>query len=111
MFNKNAATQYASIQPAWHSQVVLQNDGQYTRTVARRSDNSNTINSNNPSTQPVAASNFPRVAVKKNIQDYIKVNSSGNTYNNIQNVHLAVQNVNDFPIDLAVIDVQYYDAQ
>ncbi len=29
----------------------------------------------------------------------------------VQNVRLLVQNVADFPIDLAVIDIQYYDSK
>jgi hypothetical protein len=47
----------------------------------------------------------------KKISDYITVSKLGsNNSGSVQNVLLAVKNVTDFPIDLAVIDIQYYGA-
>jgi hypothetical protein len=44
----------------------------------------------------------------KKISDYITVSKLGSNSNSVQNVLLSVKNVTDFPIDLAVIDIQYY---
>ena len=50
-------------------------------------------------------------APSKKINDYIVVNKLGSSNNNsVQNVLLSVKNVTDFPIDLAVVDIQYYGA-
>jgi hypothetical protein len=53
----------------------------------------------------------PEAAAKK-ISDYITVSRLGSNDNNgsVQNVLLSVKNVTDFPIDLAVIDIQYFGA-
>lgn len=49
-------------------------------------------------------------APAKKINDYIRVSKLGGSNNSVQNVLLSVKNVTDFPIDLAVVDVQYYGA-
>ncbi len=64
--------------------------------------------------QATPATEAPEVkheAPKKNIKDVITVSKLGNTNtSSVQNVLLSVKNVSDFPVDLAVIDIQYYDA-
>ncbi len=53
-----------------------------------------------------------QVAPKKRISDYVSINKLGNLAgtNGVQNVQLSVKNITDFPIDLAVVDIQYYAA-
>ncbi len=46
----------------------------------------------------------------KKIGDYIRVSKLGGSSGSVQNVLLSVKNVADFPIDLAVVDIQYYGA-
>lgn len=55
-------------------------------------------------TKPVVKQNVP-----KNINDYLSVKKLGGGSAGVQNVRLLVNNVSDFPIDLAVIDIQYFD--
>ena len=64
-------------------------------------------------TPPVANPTITKQdAPKKGISDYITVNrlGSNNSSSSVQNVLLSVKNVTDFPIDLAVVDIQYYGA-
>lgn len=56
-------------------------------------------------TKPVAKQN-----TEKKIDDYISVKRLGWS-NTVQNVRLLVNNVSDFPIDLAVINIQYFDGK
>ncbi|TKK66164.1 hypothetical protein FC093_18095 [Ilyomonas limi] len=60
-----------------------------------------------PVTEPAIAK---QEASKKSISDYISVSRLGSNTNSgsVQNVLLSVKNVTDFPIDLAVVDIQYY---
>ncbi len=55
------------------------------------------------------------VVVKQNapkkIDDYLSVKKLGGGTGGVQNVRLLVNNVTDFPIDLAVIDIQYFDSK
>jgi hypothetical protein len=48
----------------------------------------------------------------KKIEDYVVLNR-GDQYksNSVENVHLTVSNVADFPIDLVVIDIHYYNSK
>ncbi len=57
-------------------------------------------------TKPVLKQNEP-----KNINDYLSVKKVGGGSTGVQNVRLLVNNVSDFPIDLAVIDIQYFDSK
>ena len=57
-------------------------------------------------TKPVIKQNAP-----KQIGDYLSVKKLGGSGSSIQNVRLLVNNITDIPIDLAVIDIQYYDAK
>ncbi|MGN6618694.1 MAG: hypothetical protein ACTHJ5_16090 [Ilyomonas sp.] len=51
------------------------------------------------------------VSTKKSIDDYVVLSGyNQQKMNGIQNVNLTVSNVADFPIDLVVIDVHYYNA-
>ena len=62
---------------------------------------------NIPATQPSAV--IKQEPPAKKISDYVTINKLGNTnINSVQNILLSVKNVTDFPIDLAVIDIQYY---
>ncbi len=101
------------LQQAGHSAVVQQSDGQYVRTVARRPDNNIETNNDAPvkteMPKTIAASGFPRMNTRKNISDFVTVSASNYSRNNVQDIHLSVQNVTDFPIDLAVVDIQYFD--
>ena len=47
-------------------------------------------------------------APSQKIGDYIRVSKLGGSSGSVQNVLLSVKNVADFPIDLAVVDIQYY---
>lgn len=62
-------------------------------------------------TDNAAAPASPARLTRKKIEDYVVVN---NTYkprgSSIENLRLSVENITDFPIDLAVLDVQYFDA-
>ncbi len=66
--------------------------------------------SNNATPPPVATPAAKQVASKK-IEDYVAVKKVGGTGNAVENVRLQVNNITDFPIDLAVIDVQYFDSK
>ncbi len=57
--------------------------------------------------QPAMAKPAPPA---KRINDYITVSKLSSSNSSVQNVLLSVKNVTDFPIDLAVIDIQYYGA-
>ena len=57
-------------------------------------------------TKPVAKQN-----VQKKIDDYISVKKVGGSNSSVQNVRLLVNNITDFPIDLAVINIQYFDSK
>ena len=47
----------------------------------------------------------------KQIGDYVSVKKLGGSGSSVQNVRLLVSNVSDFPIDLAVVDIQYFDSK
>lgn len=47
----------------------------------------------------------------KQIGDYVAVKKLGGSGTGVQNVKLMVSNVSDFPIDLAVVDIQYFDSK
>jgi hypothetical protein len=101
------------ITPAGHSAVVQQSDGQYVRTVARRTDNGAV---NQPQTNvPLPANRNTNYAsaepAKKRIEDLVTVSAENVSPNSVENVHLSVQNNTDAPIDMAVLDIQYYDAR
>ncbi len=65
---------------------------------------------NNTTTPPVATPVAKQNAPKK-IEDYVAVKKIGGAGNAVENVRLQVNNISDFPIDLAVIDVQYFDSK
>ncbi|MGI8951744.1 MAG: hypothetical protein ACR2FN_09200 [Chitinophagaceae bacterium] len=92
--------------PPMHSNTTTQN-GQVVRNAARRGENNLPDNSHqNNSVDPIANNSVKPVVVapaKKKIDDFIVVN------NGAQNMHLSVQNVADFPLDLTVLDIQYFD--
>jgi hypothetical protein len=69
-------------------------------------------NTNAPVQIPsVTQPSLVKEAPAKKINDYITVSKLGSSNNSsVQNVLLSVKNVTDFPIDLAVIDIQYYGA-
>ena len=68
---------------------------------------SNNVTTSTPSeTKPAEKQNAP-----KNINDYLSVKKLGGNSAGVQNVRLLVNNVSDFPIDLAVIDIQYFDSK
>ena len=50
-------------------------------------------------------------SVNKQIGDYVSVKKLGGSGAGVQNVKLMVSNVSDFPIDLAVVDIQYFDSK
>jgi hypothetical protein len=108
--NNQSAKILSTLPPAGHSIVVQQqNNGQYTRTVARRIDNDIT---SNPQPSILTAKNTNSASPfssKKRIEDYVTVNNPNGSFSAVQNMHLSLQNVTDSPIDLAVVDIQYYD--
>lgn len=57
-------------------------------------------------------SNVPAKSSAKKIEDYVVLYQEDQYKGNgVQNVHLTVSNVADFPIDLVVIDVHYYNTK
>jgi hypothetical protein len=109
--NNQTAKPPSTFLPGEHSAVVQQSNGQYTRTVARRTDNN--IIASNPQPAKVSATNTnytTPVSAKKRIEDYVTVSNANGPSSTIQNMHLSVQNNTDNPIDLAVVDIQYFDA-
>ena len=65
---------------------------------------------NSTTTLPVATPVAKQAAPKK-IDDYVAVKKIGGSGSTVENVRLLVNNITDFPIDLAVIDVQYFDSK
>ncbi|MDQ2753486.1 MAG: DUF4339 domain-containing protein, partial [Bacteroidota bacterium] len=65
---------------------------------------------NNAATPPVATPVVKQNAAKR-IEDYIAIKKMGGSGSTVENVRLLVNNITDFPIDLAVIDVQYFDSK
>ncbi len=57
-------------------------------------------------TKPVVKQN-----IQKKIGDYVSVKKISGSANSVENVRLVVSNVSDFPIDLAVVDIQYFDSK
>ena len=64
----------------------------------------------NSTASPTPALPVTKPAVKQ-IGDYVAVKKLGGTGTGVQNVKLMVSNVSDFPIDLAVVDIQYFDSK
>ncbi len=60
---------------------------------------------------PVATPPAVKQNAPKKIDDYVSVKKIGGNSSSVQNVRLLVNNISDFPIDLAVIDVQYFDSK
>ena len=78
-----------------------------------------TVSTGNETAKTSIATNIPGnaitdkapVSVAPKIDDYIRVKGDKTpATKEIQNVKLSVENITDFPIDLAVLDVQYFDA-
>lgn len=102
------------ISPAGHSAVVQQSDGQYVRTVARRTDNNSATNpqqANVPASSNKNTNYTAPETAKKRIEDLVTVSAENPSSNSVENMHLSVQNNTDAPIDMAVVDIQYYDAR
>ncbi|HWB26391.1 MAG TPA: hypothetical protein VG738_12980 [Chitinophagaceae bacterium] len=88
--------------------VVLSNPG-------NNADNSNDKKRNTE--QPVARKNteeanpvFRHTGNEAKIEDFVNVDADQPYTQNVQNLKLNVQNVADIPLDLVVIDVEYFDA-
>ncbi len=60
----------------------------------------------NEEESPSFSSHFSK---KEKIDDFVSVDADQSSRQSIQDLRLNVQNVADFPLDLVVIDVQYYD--
>ncbi|RFM28094.1 hypothetical protein [Deminuibacter soli] len=78
----------------------------------------NTTAANVPKTQAPAATapattpvNTAPVAAKKRIADYVAVNDEYAVPGNNASMRLHVKNLSAMPVDLVVLDVQYYDAK
>ena len=69
----------------------------------------NTVN--NPLPVPVDTRPVAKPIAPKKIGDYITVKKTGGSGSTVENVRLMVSNVTDFPIDLAVVDIQYFDSK
>ena len=78
-----------------------------------------TVSTGNETAKTSIATNTPGntvtdkapVTVAPKIDDYIRVKGDRTTSTKeIQNLKLSVENVTDFSIDLAVLDIQYFDA-
>lgn len=61
-----------------------------------------------PTTLPAVPVSKP---AQKQISDYVAVKKLGGSGAGVQNIKLMVSNVSDFPIDLAVVDIQYFDSK
>lgn len=61
-----------------------------------------------PASAPVAA---PPAEAKKRIADYVSVNDEYTVPGNTESMRLHVKNLSGIPVDLVVLDVQYYDAK
>ena len=93
------------------------------KTVAPGKTETDKINQDKTSVQPqtsaskttpantVAIQPLAKPYMQKKIDDYISVKKIGGSANGVQNVRLQVNNVSDFPIDLAVINIQYFDVK
>lgn len=67
--------------------------------------------SNTATTTTTVPKPLVKPSASKNISDYLSVKKLGGSTASVQNVRLLVNNVTDFPIDLAVIDIQYFDSK
>jgi hypothetical protein len=104
--NLNAAANITD--PPLHTNTVQQGNGETVRTAVRRDDVKNVSLNNSASIQPTVkaaplTADASNVSSKKKIEDFVVVN------NGSQNMHLSLQNVASFPLDLTVLDIQYYD--
>lgn len=76
--------------------------------------NNSTVKNTSPITDNVtlpAPKPVIKPSARKKISDYIAVRKTvaSGSPTSVQNMHLSVENTSDFPIDLAVIDIQYFD--
>ncbi len=107
-----------------HHALVLNNSNTTPSRVANRrnatpddntnlSDNNNIAATNNKeNTDQTSAAPFRRKMSKvQNINDYVSVNAVNQSYpNGSQHVTFQVQNISDIPVDMIVMDLQYFDA-
>ena len=86
---------------------VQASNGEIVRNAVHRNDLPQTI-SGTGSTGP-APRTVP-ITPRQSISDFVQVNLPGYGQGPVENYQLSVQNEADFPIDLAVVDIQYFDA-
>jgi len=95
---------------------VASNNNTTTPAKDQKEDNAQADVKKSSTTAPIQTPTVVQPAVvkpeapSKRIGDYITVSKLGSSNGSVQNVLLSVKNVTDFPIDLAVIDIQYYGA-